>query len=235
MSFSRLKYCLIKTFLLAFGVYLTSISAEVSIDTDTQAIHKIALNQTIFTLCLQRNHFQLQRIECQINRTFILNHNCFVRPIARGAYKVNMTAVFRRDLNDIQVHVSTYFRLDSYQKFPGDVWENLCDYLSGRGNPIFLKIFMPNFVEYMNTNHTCPYRANESFSLAAQKFQIKDFTFAAFVPTGKYRTSMTFAEGTQRNMIITFRLFFSVTKYKGLNWGGFKMFPTLDDNLFWIC
>lgn len=210
VSVSRITFYSINIFLAAFAVYLTSISAQVSI---TQTIYESPQNQTNFPFRLQKTHFQLQRIDCQINQTFILNHSCFVRPIVHDVYKLNMTAVFRRDLNDIQVHINTYFRVDDgYQKFPGDVWENLCDYLGNRGNPIFLKIFLPNFLEYMNTNHTCPYRAKERVSLAADKFQIKDFKFAAFVPTGKYRTSLTFAEGNERNMVITFRLYYAVTK-----------------------
>lgn len=139
---------------------------------------------------------------------------CVVRAIARDVYKVNVSVFVQKQLNNIQVHVETFYRYATFQKYPIERWESLCDFLSGRGNPILLKIMFANVGKYIQVKHPCPYKLNETISILIERYDIRSFRFEPLLPAGDYRLNVTFAEGKERHTIFVIEASGSVSDHR---------------------
>lgn len=156
----------------------------------------------------------MRGIDCTYNESYVINTACLFRATARNVYVGNVSIILLKQLNDIQIHMEAFYRYATFQKFPVDRWENVCDYLSGRGNHILFKILMDNLGKYITPQHPCPYKVNETVSITAERFDVRSFHFEPLLPAGDYRLIVTYAEGKERHWVFSFELTGSVSDHR---------------------
>lgn len=150
---------------------------------------------------------------CRLNETLVREEVCDIRLTARNVLKSNISFRILDDINIMYIRFDTLYRYNTYQKFPINLWENVCDYLAGRGRQYMINIMYDNFGQYI-TNHTCPFKANETLSFMVDKYYVNNFTFNYLVPSGDYRLNITYAVGAERNMLIELEFYYSVSDHR---------------------
>lgn len=145
------------------------------------------------------------------------DYECDFHAIRYNVFRINFSIKSRQTLENIQVHFDTMFRYSKFQKFPVNRWENLCDFLSGKGNQPILAVLFGNLQNYTNVNHTCPFEANETLTLKADQYEWDSFAFKYFLPAGDFRFNITYTEGAQRNMLGRFEAHFAISDHRVWN------------------
>lgn len=129
------------------------------------------------------------------------DYNCYLRPVARNVYHINISITFRHDVQEVYCHIILHRRLATYHKFLIDRWENVCDYFAGRnrGSTLVTTIIWENLKKQGNlTTHACPYRANETISIHAPRISEKLLEFP-LLPSGDFRAHFYYASGPGPN------------------------------------
>lgn len=152
-----------------------------------------------------------------VNDTFVKDHEFAFRAVRFNIFRINLSFNLRQALKNIQVHFDTQFRYATFQKFPINRWENLCDYLKGKRSEVLLAVVFSNLQNYTNVNHPCPYTTNETIFLKADRYEFDAFTFKYFLPAGDFRLNITYAEGAERNMVCRLQIHFTISDHRVWN------------------
>lgn len=134
--------------------------------------------------------------------------------IARNVVRMKMGIKLRKTVHIAEVHFDVKYRYARYANFPVARWDNLCDFLSGKGNPIIMKTVVTTFLPFFSLNHSCPFKANEVIVFAVDRYHVDSYEFNYFIPAGDYRINITATEGLKRNMVVTVELFFSISDHR---------------------
>lgn len=132
---------------------------------------------------------KLQSIYCNIKN---IDRNNNIKFDFHG----NLTSL----MDDAWFHIVVYHKFNGilYNKFPIDLWENLCEYLNKKREKAFgLNWLLSKLLKYTNLLHPCPYEGlifikADNVSLS----EIFPFDYS-FLPAGAFRIDMAFTDGNR--------------------------------------
>lgn len=116
------------------------------------------------------------------------------------------------------VHNVFYYQFNGrvYNKYPIDVWENICDFLNGKREKTYGLNWMlgrSKMLQYTNFNHPCPFNTGLMYA-KVDNISMDNFnTMIALIPSGRYRIDFTFTEA-DRVPMATAQIFFSVSDHR---------------------
>lgn len=162
----------------------------------------------------QRNTIIFERFECLPNRNGMFSSTkCEMKRISRDNIKVLVNISLVKPVKDVWVHGVFYHKYTRFQKFPIDLWENLCAWLSGKGKSYFGEWGARNLLNYSNVNHSCPYDGN--VIVKADNFSLKDLlNFEVFLPSGRFRMDVNLTEGYRKRVFFISKTYFSVSDHR---------------------
>lgn len=125
---------------------------------------------------------------------------------------MHMRINFSEPVNNVWIHGVFYYRynVNSYQKFPIDLWEDVCAWLGGDTHNYFLKWTGKNAQKFSNLNHTCPY--DGSVWIKIDKIPVNRlFVLEPFLPSGRYRIDLNITRGFKKRPFMITRFFFAIS------------------------
>lgn len=137
----------------------------------------------------QTNHILFERFECTTNPLYpVIKMECDVRRISQRDMKMFIRANFSEPVHSIWIHgVFNYkYNTFSYQKFPIDLWEDLCAWLNGGKPTYFLKWTAVNVRNFSNMNHPCPYSGTAWVDIKRIPLN-RLIMLEPLLPSGRYR------------------------------------------------
>lgn len=130
--------------------------------------------------------------------------------------KVDMRVNLSKPVKDIWVHVEPYYKYQTYVRIAGYIWENPCDWMSGKTKSIFLDwtlglaLKLPNI--HTNINHTCPFSGYNYFKF--DNISVQQFAFPQLVPSGRYRLNVNLTESDRSKVLGGCVLYVSVSDHR---------------------
>lgn len=115
-------------------------------------------------------------------------------------------------MDSLWSHTVFYYRYNSYtyQKFPIDLWEDVCAWLNGTTNRFLLKWISQIISKYSNLNHSCPYY--QVMEVEAERLKLNNFLLIEqLLPSGKYRGEINLTRGYKKEPIAIVKFFFSIS------------------------
>lgn len=137
--------------------------------------------------------------------------HCKVKYIDRNHVKIDAWANITKPIEDVWIHVVSYM-FNTYQKLGIDLWENICDWLSGKKNSYIMYWGIERILKYTNLNHSCPFVGH--VYIKANNVSMSKFDFTTIIPSGRYRLDFQVAEGDRRKVIGGSKLYFSVSDHR---------------------
>lgn len=137
---------------------------------------------------------------------------CDVRRVSQRDMKMYIRANFSEPMNSIWIHgVFNYkYNINSYQKFPIDLWEDICSWLRGENSTYFLKWTAENVRNYSNMNHPCPY--SDTTWIDIKRIPINRLiVLEPLMPSGRYRVDLNITKGYKEQALIMTKFFFSIS------------------------
>lgn len=120
-----------------------------------------------------------------------------------------------RPIRTAWIHGIFYHKFNGlvYQKFPIDLWENLCDWISGKKQAYILEWTFGRILNYTNFNHPCPFFGY--YYIFANNISIDHFVVEPLLPSGRYRIDVDFMyKQTDRLPENAFQIYFSVSDHR---------------------
>lgn len=140
------------------------------------------------------------------------------RPVAPNTIYFNAT-INRSTVtvNYAEVHIVFYRRYARWQRFLINVWENLCDMLDPSKYTSVLDIAYKNLLPYTNVRHPCPYLANETMFIVAQRLDMKNMK-VPLIPAGEYRVDFTLTYGRHQESVLFVQLYFDISDHRSFQY-----------------
>lgn len=135
-----------------------------------------------------------------------------MRQISHGYLKMDIVGNLNRPLHDIWIHSVTFYKYNTYTKYPIDLWENMCTWLSGRGRSYLLQWSLAKIQKFTNLGHACPYQG--LIYLKVKNFSIHTLPFEPLIPSGRYRLDINVTDGSRKLTVFMGKLFFSVSDHR---------------------
>lgn len=136
-----------------------------------------------------------------------------MKRISRDNMRIHVNLTLRRPINNIWAHGIFYFKYNQFQKFPIDLWENFCLWLSGKKKSYLLEWTTENLLSFSNVNHSCPYQ--DLVFVKADNISIKKLLdFEMFLPSGRFRMDINFTEGYGKSAFFMTRTYFTVSDHR---------------------
>lgn len=162
----------------------------------------------------QKNSIIFERFECGVGPgVAFATIRCDVRKISQQDMKMHMQMNFSEQLNGVWVHGVFYYRYNahSYQRFPIDLWENVCAWLDkgAQHHSYFLKWTGQNVRKFSNLNHSCPYSGN--VWIKVDRIPINSLVMLPFMPSGRYRVDLNVTNGYNKKPFMITKFFFSIS------------------------
>lgn len=150
-------------------------------------------------------------MECYQNRNGSLaSVKCIVKRISRDNIKLNIAINLTAPVKDVWIHGVFYYKYTQYQKFPIDLWENLCGWLDGTDKSHFLEWTTRKILKYSNLNHSCPYDGN--VFVRADSYPMQNLlSFESILPSGRFRVEINLTEGYRKRVFFASKLFFAIS------------------------
>lgn len=150
--------------------------------------------------CFQKNQLILERLVCPPSKpeSIAKSWHCIFKYISRSDLKIEFRFNLTKPLNDFWVHSTFYFKFNgiTFQKFPIDLTENICDWLSGKGKSYIMDWSVSKVIKYSNVNHICPWL--NPVLMKVDNISMHVFSFEqSFLPAGNYRVDNDFTEGRE--------------------------------------
>lgn len=162
----------------------------------------------------KRNEIGLEKLECSQNdgeRLALVE--CDLKRISRNDFKINITINLLERVKDVWIHGVAYYKYNHYQKFPIDLWEDLCGWLSGKSKSYILDWFVKKLLKFSNLNHTCPYEGTifvKNNNISYKEIQ----NFEVFLPSGRFRIDVNLTEGYHGRVFFMMKLYAKVSDHR---------------------
>lgn len=117
-------------------------------------------------------------------------------------------------MNDVWFHSIFYYKFNgiTFQKFPIDLWESMCDWMNGTGHSYVLDWSFGKILNYSNLNHSCPVN---SIIIKVANTSMDTFTFEqSFLPSGDYRVDNYLSTTNGGGSFVKGSLYFSVSDHR---------------------
>lgn len=155
----------------------------------------------------------MERVIC--NRypgTKITFFKCLIKYIDRKHLKIDVRVNASEPVEDIWVRGRIYYKYNTYQRFGGEIWTNVCDWLAGKARYFVMDWIVREMLKYTNLNHTCPYEDHVYFKV--NNISVATFAFPQIVPSGRYRVDMIMTESDQKKILMNASIYFSVSDHR---------------------
>lgn len=173
---------------------------------------------------LKRNALGFERLQCisMPNNSLASINKCVAKLVSRDRIRVDFEATLHRTIKTAFIHYTVFYKFSTneYRQFAIDGWEDYCGYMDGDKKNLLIGRIYPDFIEYTNVNHTCPYRPGFYF-IKIHNLSINSIAPLMLVPSGRYRLDISAHEG-----------------FKGPILGKVKLFGSVSDHrveVFWFC
>lgn len=138
--------------------------------------------------------------------------SCEMKHISRKNLRIDFQINLTEPVHDIWVHTVFYHKYNTYQKFPIDLWENVCDWLAGKSKSYVLDWTIGRVRRFANLNHPCPYEG--LVYLKINNVSIDKFPIEPLLPSGRYRMDVNFTEGNRKKTYVESKFFFSISDHR---------------------
>lgn len=153
-----------------------------------------------------------ERLDCFTDEKFAYS-KCDLKRISRNYVKINLNITLKKPVKDVWIHGIFFYKYNLFQKFPIDLWGNLCLWLDGKSKSYLLDWTTRPLLKYSNLNHTCPYTG--TIHVKADNISIGQLlAFENFLPSGRFRMDINLTEGYGKSVFFTSRTFFSVSDHR---------------------
>lgn len=135
-----------------------------------------------------------------------------MRRVSQRDMKLFLRVNFSEPMNSIWIHGVFYYKYNahSYQRFPIDLWEDVCAWLKGNSHVYFLKWTAENVLSFSNMNHTCPYNGSLLINIARMPIN-RIIMLEPFLPSGRYRVDLNATNGFKKPAFMTSKFFFGIS------------------------
>lgn len=138
---------------------------------------------------------------------------CYTKNLSHQEVTFKFRLNFSEPIDSLWGHTIFYYRYNShsYQKFPIDLWENICGWLNKSSKLEFLLNWTSKIISKNgNLNHSCPYY--ESMEINAERIKLNNFLLIEqFLPSGQYRTDLNVSRSYKGESIGFGKFFFSIS------------------------
>lgn len=156
------------------------------------------------------NNVLFDHIECVVNKDFISEYKCEMRPVAPNVFKMNGTVVLKRPFDNIWVHFQAYYRYSHYQKFI-DHWEDVCDFFKSINKAPMLKMLFDTFLHnkvHFNFELQCPVKGTAI--VYHPNANMSHFTLP-LIPAGRYRVDLNITKGKNGIQFVFAQIHFKIS------------------------
>lgn len=113
---------------------------------------------------------------------------------------------------DAWLHAVVYYKYTTYRKYPIDLWENVCDWMSGKSKAYILDWTIGRVRQYTNLNQSCPLEG--AIYLKLNNISIEHFVIEPLMPSGRYRADLNITGPNRRNVLLLSKIFFSISDHR---------------------
>lgn len=151
---------------------------------------------------------RMEKMVCNANPRYITFHSCDFQQINQRSITIDLHASIVQVCDQLQVRVrfSVLYGTDD-ERLLLDRWEDVCGYLSGAKKSYFLDLLYENVGKYTTTNQTCPFVGD--YRLHADHINGYDIPARIILPTGRFRTDFSLANGPHRIFVARIKMTFS--------------------------
>lgn len=120
-----------------------------------------------------------------------------------------ISTTLKRPVNNMWLHGVFYYKYKYFQKFPIDLWENVCGWLNKNSKSYLLDWSLAFFKNYTNLNHSCPYEGD--MLIRADSYQFGHLVnFGNYLPSGRFRMDVNLTEGRSKPAMVGTQIIFSI-------------------------
>lgn len=105
---------------------------------------------------MKKNTIHFERLQCNSYANFV-DVKCNMKRISRNYLQGYLNITLSRPVKELWIHGVFFLKYNLYQKFPIDLWENLCGWLNKKSKSYLLDWGLKDLMLYTNLNHPCPY------------------------------------------------------------------------------
>ncbi len=139
---------------------------------------------------------------------------CDIKFVSRYHLKFNAHWNFTRPTDHAWLHGVFNYKFNGlvYQKFPIDLWEDACAWLSGEKPAYILQWTFGRVLNYTNIG-TCPFFGY--YYLHTKNISMDHFVVEPLLPSGRYRLDIEFMHRMLDPVpMMRFQIYFSVSDYR---------------------
>ncbi|CAO1415393.1 unnamed protein product [Diamesa hyperborea] len=103
----------------------------------------------------------------------------------RYVTKVNVKADLIKEMTDVQLIISVFYKYTVYQPFVIDYTGDYCAFRKNIAHNKVLDLFLKYVSRFSNNTHECPFTPPEQFNM--KDAVIETDLFPKFLPVGEYR------------------------------------------------
>lgn len=142
--------------------------------------------------------------------TVITDLVCEMKYIKRNILKINFWVKSSEPIYDAWLHSVFYFRFNrmTYQKFPIDLWENICSWCNNSAKSFMLDWSFGKILQYSNVHHACPY---VYVYLKVDNISMSHFSIEQLLPAGRFRVDHNITSGNRKEVLFSVQMFLSVS------------------------
>lgn len=167
---------------------------------------------------LQKNELILERMVCPPThpRSKAISFRCIFKRISRTNMRIEFHINITKPVDAVWIHSVFYYKYNglTFQRYPIDLWENMCDWMIGKTKSYVMEWALNNVLKYSNLNETCPWQG--PILVNVQNISMDSFALEeSFLPSGNYRSDNFFHErkGSKVPFIIA-SLYFTVSDHR---------------------
>lgn len=159
---------------------------------------------------LQENPLTIDSYLCNSPNGKIRSLVCDVKYLHQGNLKVDVHGNLSETVHDAWVNAVFYYKYDTYQKYAINLWENLCDWFSGKTQSHILDWTIGRVQRFTNVNHTCPYYEGYKY-IQIDNISMEAFPLEPLMTAGRYRIDLSLTGENRSNVYFLGKLFISVS------------------------
>lgn len=114
---------------------------------------------------------------------------------------VNLNGTAIEPLDEVFFHTVVYYKYTVFRKFPIDLWENVCGWLSGSKTSFILNALLNNVLPFIHGNLTCPMFGN--YFILIKNISSTIYDIPSLMPSGQYRIDINVTEKNRNNILAT--------------------------------
>lgn len=163
---------------------------------------------------MKQNTILFERLQCLQNQgDSLASINCEMKRISRDNFKIDILINLTQPVKDVWIHGVAYFKYIHYQKFPVDLWEDLCGWLAGKSKSYLLDWGVKKLLKYSNLNHNCPYE--NAVYVKNNNITLKDIhAFEVFLPSGRFRLDVNLTEGYRGKVFFMMKMYITISDHR---------------------